>query len=121
MLVHPLPFANSWQERRGGRNVAVKRRGKKKDSRIKRAGVTGFNKPRRTPGHPKKSHIVVAKVGEKVKTIRFGQQGAKTAGKPKKGESEAMKRKRASFKARHAKNIAKGRMSAAYWADKVKW
>jgi len=101
--------------------VAVKRRGKKKDSRIKRAGVTGFNKPRRTPGHPKKSHIVVAKVGEKVKTIRFGQQGAKTAGKPKKGESEAMKRKRASFKARHAKNIAKGRMSAAYWADKVKW
>jgi len=121
VLVHPLPFANSWQERRGGRNVAVKRRGKKKDSRIKRAGVTGFNKPRRTPGHPKKSHIVVAKVGEKVKTIRFGQQGAKTAGKPKKGESEAMKRKRASFKARHAKNIAKGRMSAAYWADKVKW
>ncbi len=101
--------------------MAVKRRGKKKDSRIKRAGVTGFNKPRRTPGHPKKSHIVVAKVGEKVKTIRFGQQGAKTAGKPKKGESEAMKRKRASFKARHAKNIAKGRMSAAYWADKVKW
>ena len=117
----PLPFANSWQERRGGRNVAVKRRGKKKDSRIKRAGVTGFNKPRRTPGHPKKSHIVVAKVGDKVKTIRFGQQGAKTAGKPKKGESEAMKRKRASFKARHAKNIAKGKMSAAYWADKVKW
>lgn len=101
--------------------MAVKRRGKKKDSRIKRAGVTGFNKPRRTPGHPKKSHIVVAKVGEKVKTIRFGQQGAKTAGKPKKGESEAMKRKRASFKARHAKNIAKGKMSAAYWADKVKW
>ena len=101
--------------------MAVKRRGKKKDSRIKRAGVTGFNKPRRTPGHPKKSHIVVAKVGDKVKTIRFGQQGAKTAGKPKKGESEAMKRKRASFKARHAKNIAKGKMSAAYWADKVKW
>jgi len=94
---------------------------KKKDSRIKRAGVTGFNKPKRTPGHPKKSHIVVAKVGSKIKTIRFGQQGAKTAGKPKAGESEAMKKKRASFKARHAKNIAKGKMSAAYWADKVKW
>ena len=116
----PLPFANSWQERRGGRNVAVKRK-RKKDSRLKRAGVSGFNKPKRTPGHPKKSHIVVAKVGDKVKTIRFGQQGAKTAGKPKKGESEAMKRKRASFKARHRKNIAKGKMSAAYWADKVKW
>ena len=116
----PLPFANSWQERRGGKNVAVKRK-RKKDPRLKRAGVSGFNKPKRTPGHPKKSHIVVAKVGDKVKTIRFGQQGAKTAGKPKKGESEAMKRKRASFKARHRKNIAKGKMSAAYWADKVKW
>ena len=116
----PLPFANSWQERRGGKNVAVKRK-RKKDPRLKRAGVSGFNKPKRTPGHPKKSHIVVAKVGDKVKTIRFGQQGAKTAGKPKKGESDAMKRKRASFKARHRKNIAKGKMSAAYWADKVKW
>ena len=94
---------------------------KKKDSRLTKAGVSGYNKPKRTPGHPKKSHIVVAKSGDKVKTIRFGQQGAKTAGKPKKGESEAMKRKRASFKARHAKNIAKGKMSAAYWADKVKW
>jgi hypothetical protein len=94
---------------------------KKKDSRLKKAGVSGYNKPKRTPGHPKKSHIVVAKSGDKVKTIRFGQQGAKTAGKPKAGESEAMKKKRASFKARHAKNIAKGKMSAAYWADKVKW
>lgn len=101
--------------------MAVRRKGKKKDSRLKKAGVSGYNKPKRTPGHPKKSHIVVAKSGNKVKTIRFGQQGAKTAGKPKKGESEAMKRKRASFKARHAKNIAKGKMSAAYWADKVKW
>lgn len=100
--------------------MAVKRR-KKRDSRLKRAGVSGFNKPKRTPGHAKKSHIVVAKVGTKIKTIRFGQQGASTAGKPKAGESEAMKRKRASFKARHAKNIAKGKMSAAYWADKVKW
>ncbi len=101
--------------------MARKRRVRKKDPRLVRAKVAGFNKPRRTPSHPKKSHIVVAKVGDKVKTIRFGQQGAKTAGKPKKGESEAMKRKRASFKARHRKNIAKGKMSAAYWADKVKW
>ena len=97
------------------------RKRSKKDSRLKRAVVKGYNKPKRTPNHPKKSHIVVAKVGNKIKTIRFGQQGAKTAGKPKKGESQAMKKKRASFKARHAKNIAKGKMSAAYWADKVKW
>ncbi len=90
-------------------------------SKLKRAGVKSYNKPKRTPGHKTKSHIVVAKVGTKTKTIRFGQQGAKTAGKPKKNESEAMKKKRASFKARHAKNIAKGKMSAAYWADKVKW
>ena len=101
--------------------MAAKRKGRKKDPRLARARVKGYNKPRRTPNHPKKSHIVVAKVGDKVKTIRFGQQGAKTAGKPKAGESEAMKRKRASFKARHRKNIAKGKMSAAYWADKVKW
>jgi hypothetical protein len=93
----------------------------KKDSRLARAGVSGYNKPKRTPDHPKKSHIVVAKEGDKVKTIRFGEQGAKTAGKPKKGESEAMKKKRASFKARHAKNIAKGKMSAAFWSDAVKW
>jgi len=91
------------------------------DSRLARAGVDGYNKPKRTPGHPKKSHIVVAKVGDTIKTIRFGEQGAKTAGKPKEGEGEAMKAKRASFKARHAANIAKGKMSAAYWADKVKW
>ena len=101
--------------------AAKRRRVTKKDSRLKRAKVSGYNKPRRTPGHPKKSHIVVAKVGTKVKTIRFGQQGAKTAGAPKKGESAAMKKKRASFKARHAKNIKKGKMSAAYWADRVKW
>jgi hypothetical protein len=94
---------------------------RKADPRLKRAGVRGYNKPKRTPKHPKKSHIVVAKVGNKVKTIRFGQQGAKTAGAPKKGESQAMKKKRASFKARHARNIARGKMSAAYWADKVKW
>jgi hypothetical protein len=92
-----------------------------KDPRLVRAGVKGYNQCKRTPNHPKKSHIVVAKVGDKVKTIRFGQQGAKTAGKPKAGESEKMKKKRASFKARHRKNIAKGKMSAAYWADKCKW
>jgi hypothetical protein len=93
----------------------------KPDSRLKRAGVSGYNKPKRTPGHPKKSHIVVAKEGSQVKTIRFGEQGAKTAGKPKAGEADRMKKKRASFKARHARNISKGKMSAAYWADKVKW
>ena len=93
----------------------------KKDPRLARAGVSGFNKPKRTPNHPKKSHIVVAKEGEKIRTIRFGEQGASTAGKPKAGESERMKKKRASFKARHAKNIAKGKMSAAYWSDVTKW
>ena len=93
----------------------------KKDSRLAKAGVSGYNKPKRTPDHPKKSHIVVAKEGEKVKTIRFGEQGAKTAGAPKAGESEAMKKKRASFKARHQKNIAKGKMSAAYWSNVTKW
>ena len=93
----------------------------KKDSRLKSAGVSGYNKPKRTPDHPKKSHIVVAKVGNKIKTIRFGEKGASTAGKPKAGESKRMKAKRKSFKARHRKNIAKGPMSAAYWANKVKW
>ena len=92
-----------------------------KDPRLERAGVSAFNKPKRTPNHPKKSHVVVAKEGDKVKTIRFGEQGASTAGKPKAGESDRMKKKRASFKARHSKNIKKGKMSAAYWADKVKW
>ena len=94
---------------------------KAKDPRLARAGVDGYNKPKRTPKHDTKSHVVVAKEGDEIKTIRFGEQGASTAGKPKAGESEAMKKKRASFKARHAKNIAKGKMSAAYWADKVKW
>jgi len=91
--------------------------------KVKRGGETfeGYNKPKRTPGHPTKSHVVLAKEGDTVKLIRFGEQGAKTAGKPKAGESEAMKDKRASFKARHGKNIAKGKMSAAYWADKEKW
>ena len=94
---------------------------KKKAPRLARAGVSGYNKPKRTPSHPTKSHIVVAKEGDKIKTIRFGQQGAKTAGKPKAGESRRIKMKRKSFKARHRKNIAKGKMSAAFWANKVKW
>jgi hypothetical protein len=85
---------------------------KKKDSRLTRAGVSGYNKPKRTPGHPTKSHVVVAKEGDKVKLIRFGEQGAKT-------NQNAKQRK--AFKDRHAKNIARGKMSAAWWANKVKW
>ena len=92
---------------------------KKKDSRLERAGVSGYNKPKRTPSHPTKSHVVVAKEGDKVKTIRFGQQGVKGAGKSPKTASEKARKK--SFKARHAKNISKGKMSAAYWSDRVKW
>ena len=92
-----------------------------KDSRLKRAGVSGYNKPKRTPSHKTKSHVVVAKVGTQVKTIRFGQQGVSTAGKPKAGESRKQKMRRKSFKARHGKNIAKGKMSAAYWANREKW
>lgn len=92
----------------------------KKDPRLERAGVAGYNKPKRTPSHPTKSHVVVAKAGDQVKTIRFGQQGV--SGSPKReGESNADKARRESFKARHAENIAKGKMSAAYWADKAKW
>ena len=83
-----------------------------KDSRLERAGVEGFNKPKKTPSHPTKSHIVVAKQGDEIKTIRFGQQGVKT--NQTAGQREA-------FKSRHAKNIDKGKMSAAYWADRVKW
>ncbi len=94
---------------------------KKKDSRLTKNGLSGYNKPKRTPSHPTKSHVVLAKEGDKTKLIRFGEQGAKTAGKPKAGESDRMKKKRAGFEARHAKNIAKGKMSAAYWADRVKW
>lgn len=93
----------------------------KKDGILKKIGVSGFNKPKRTPSHPSKSHVVVAKEGDRVKTIRFGEQGASTAGKPKAGESDKMKKKRASFKARHRRNIAKGKMSAAWWSSKVKW
>jgi hypothetical protein len=91
-----------------------------KDSRLTRAGVSGFNKPKKTPSHPTKSHVVVAKVGSQIKTIRFGQQGV--SGSPRKaGETAASAARRKSFKARHAKNISKGKLSAAYWADKVKW
>ena len=91
-----------------------------KDTRLVRAGVEGYNKPKRTPSHPTKSHVVVAKSGDQIKTIRFGQQGV--SGSPKKeGESKADKARRESFKARHADNIAKGKLSAAYWANKVKW
>ena len=94
-------------------------KGGKADSRLKRAGVSGYNRPKRTPNHPTKSHIVVAKSGDKIKTIRFGQQGVSGAGKnPKTAKDKARKK---SFKARHAKNIARGVLSAAYWANKVKW
>jgi len=88
---------------------------------LKKHRLAGVNKAKRTPQHPKKSHIVLAKEGNTTKLIRFGEQGASTAGKPKAGESDRMKKKRASFKARHRKNIAKGKLSAAYWANKAKW
>ena len=91
----------------------------KKDSKLTKAGVSGYNKPKRTPSHPTKSHVVVAKEGDETKTIRFGQQGVSGAGSSPTTEKEKAKRK--SFKARHAKNIAKGKMSAAYWANKEKW
>jgi hypothetical protein len=87
---------------------------------FERLGVEGYNRPKRTPNHPTKSHVVVAKEGDKVKTIRFGQQGV-SGSPPKKGESDADKARRKSFKARHAKNIAKGKMSAAFWASREKW
>jgi hypothetical protein len=91
----------------------------KKDPRLTRVGVSGYNKPKRTPNHPTKSHVVVAKEGDKIKTIRFGQQGVSGAGANPKTESE--KARRRSFKARHATNIAKGKMSAAFWSNKTKW
>lgn len=95
-------------------------RPKRVDTLIKKHKLAGINKPKRTPNHPNKSHIVMAKDGDTYKLIRFGQQGADTK-PPRKGETKADKAKRASFKARHAKNIAKGKLSAAYWSDKVKW
>ena len=90
-----------------------------KKSLLKRIGVSGYNKPKRTPSHPTKSHVVVAKSGSQVKTIRYGQQGVSGAGSNPKSAKQKARRK--SFKARHAKNIAKGKMSAAYWANKSKW
>jgi len=102
--------------------MALSKRDKiRKASLLKKHNLEGVNKPKRTPNHPTKSHIVLAQEGSQLKLIRFGEQGASTAGKPKKGESEKMKKKRKSFKSRHRKNIAKGKLSAAYWADKVKW
>lgn len=91
----------------------------KKDSRLERAGVSGFNKPKKTPSHPTKSHVVVAKDGDSIKTIRFGQQGVSGAGSNPKTAKEKARKK--SFKARHDSNIKRGKMSAAYWSDKVKW
>tara|TARA_E500000305_G_scaffold104766_1_gene101582 strand:+ start:408 stop:992 length:585 start_codon:yes stop_codon:yes gene_type:complete len=93
--------------------------GKSKDGVLSRVGVSGYNKPKKTPSHPKKSHVVVAREGGKTKTIRFGQQGVSGAGAKPKSPKEKARQK--SFKARHSKNISRGKMSAAYWADKVKW
>ncbi len=90
-----------------------------RDPRLKRFGLSGYNKPKRTPNHPTKSHVVLAKEGDKIKLIRYGQQGVRGAGKNPQTEAEKARRK--SFKARHAKNIAKGKMSAAFWANKTKW
>jgi hypothetical protein len=91
----------------------------KKDSRLASAGVAGYNKPKRTPSHPTKSHVVVAKEGDTVKTIRFGQQGVSGAGANPSTPKDKARQK--SFKARHASNISKGKMSAAWWSDKIKW
>jgi len=91
----------------------------RKKAMLKKYGLSGVNKPKRTPKHPKKSHVVLAQEGHKIKLIRFGQQGVKGAGKNP--SSAKQKARRKSFKARHAKNIKKGKMSAAYWADRVKW
>jgi hypothetical protein len=89
-------------------------------SAMQRLGLSGFNKPKRTPSHPTKSHVVYAKEGDRKKIIRFGQQGV--SGSPKKeGESESYRKRRESFKARHRANIKKGKMSAAYWSSREKW
>lgn len=94
---------------------------KKKDPRLEKLGLSDYNKPKRTPDHPTKAYVVLAKEGDKVKTIRFGDQNATTAGKPKENESKEDTQRRESFKARHAKNIAKGKMSGAWWSNKVRW
>lgn len=93
---------------------------KKKDPRLARVGVTGYNKPKRTPNHPKKSHVVVAKVGDKIKTIRFGQQGVKGAGKKPKSAKEKARRKRY-YKRHNAQDPKPSKLSARYWSHKVKW
>ena len=100
--------------KKGKQSVAAKAK-----AAVKRAGVSGVNKPKRTPNHPTKSHVVVAKEGSKIKILRFGQQGVKGAGKNPKTASEKARRK--SFYARHAKNIAKGKMSASWWSARSKW
>lgn len=87
---------------------------------FERLGVSGFNQPKKTPNHPTKSHVVVAKEKDKFKVVRFGQQGV-SGSPPKKGESDADKARRKSFKARHAKGIAKGKMSGSYWSSREKW
>ena len=99
--------------------VRGRKRTSRRDPRLKRFGLAGFNKPKRTPNHPTKSHVVLAKEGDKIKLIRYGQQGVSGAGKNPQTEKD--KARRRSFKARHAKNIAKGKMSAAFWANKTKW
>ena len=91
-----------------------------KDPRLTKLGLSDYNKAKRTPNHPTKSHVVVAKEGNTIKTIRFGQQGVKGS-PPREGESKADKERRAAFKARHAKNIAKGKLSAAWWSAVTKW
>lgn len=93
---------------------------KKKDPRLAKAGVSGYNKPKRTPNHKTKSHVVVAKEGDKIKTIRFGQQGVRGAGKnPKTAKDKARKR---SYYARHdAQGKPTTKLSAKYWSHKVKW
>ena len=102
--------------------MALSKRDKlRKAALLKKHRLAGVNKSKRTPDYPKKTHMVLAQEGSQLKLLRFGEQGASTAGKPKKGEGDRMKKKRKSFKDRHRKNIAKGKMSAAYWADKVKW
>jgi|TARA_R110000824_G_scaffold82389_5_gene206525 hypothetical protein len=102
--------------------MALSKRDKlRKVNLLKKHRLEGVNKPKRTPKHPTKSHIVLAQEGDTLKLIRFGEQGASTAGNPKSGESSKMKAKRKSFKSRHRKNIARGKLSAAYWADKAKW
>lgn len=93
----------------------------RRDPRLAAAGVSAYNRPKRTPRHPTKSHVVVAKVGNVVKTIRFGQQGAVTSGKSRRGESQRAKSRRKSFRARHRRNIARGPVSAAWWANEYKW